>query len=104
MTKKSLKQRNYFGKFLEMVFWVSLLNELTLLTERRDTNCTDIVDGLRKLESKVALFVCRPEGFSHIQRQHPDDLNIISIDECLRCIEKSIHVLQNSMTLALSLS
>ena len=41
--------------------------------------------------------MCGPNGFSHIHRPNPEDLNIITIDEHLRSIEKSIQVLQSSV-------
>ena len=59
----------------------------------------DTLDGLRGLDQEVtpSLFLCGSKGFNQIQRLNPENLDIISIDECLGGIEKSRHILQSNM-------
>lgn len=68
---------------------------------RKDAVCSDIVDGMRKLDQAKMMpyFVCDAVGMARLPRSSPEDLNIVTMDERMRDLERSLHQLRTTSEL-----
>ena len=64
--------------------------------------CTDVVEAMQKLDERgepMPQFVCDADGVGRLPRFSPEDLNVVTLDERCRQLERQMHSMQHQLNL-----
>lgn len=64
--------------------------------------CTDVVEGMQKLdqsENSMPTFVCNADDLGRLPMYSPEELNVVTLDERCRKLERDMKTMQHQLTL-----